>query len=172
MKMLFSDIVIGALSGVIGTGILLLIRFYYIEKIVPWYKKIKQTGLNIDGSWKEIHIYEKGLLQDSDIKIYQFGNEIKGKISLTKKIYNSKKEIDFKIFDLTGTFDNNYLSLICNNSDKTQIGKHCYLLKSNVDGRFFSGSKIFLDMADGKIKSTEVSWERKNLHTAEKKVVS
>ncbi|WP_291099704.1 MULTISPECIES: hypothetical protein [unclassified Flavobacterium] len=156
---LILNIFISVFSGILTSLLIFAFVKIFNKIIIPWYQSIIYKGLDISGEWNEEHNYENLFKQESKIIISQNANSIKGKIILVKK--TEEKIIDLKNFSFTGEFYNNYLNITCWNENKRQIGTHNYLMQIERDGKEMDGFKTYFDIGHRKIRSEEVSWNRK-----------
>ena len=116
------NIFISVFSGVLTAGLLYLTGHYFNSVFVPWYRGIRYKGLDISGTWYEIHNYEDLLIQESNVSIKQTAEKIKGEIILAKKHKTTGKIIEMKSFKFKGEFLNNFLNISCWNSNQKQNG--------------------------------------------------
>lgn len=49
---LTSNIIIGILTGILTTAILYLISRMFIDLVMPWYRSIRYTGIDVSGVWE------------------------------------------------------------------------------------------------------------------------
>jgi len=159
---LLLNIFISVFSGVLSAAFLYIFSIYFNKIIIPWYRNLKYKGLDISGKWIEIHNYEDLFIQESEITLMQYTENVEGNIVLAKRHKNSKDIFEIKSFKFKGEFNNNFLNITCWNTDHKQIGTTNYLLLIKLDGRTMQGIKTYYDVGFQKINSVEISWIREN----------
>jgi hypothetical protein len=161
---LSSSIILGVISGVLTTSLVYLVVNIFNKIIIPWYKGIMYNGLDISGSWKEIHNYKNVMIQESTINVKQKAHQIKGEIILVKKGLDDDDDeelLEAKVFKFQGEFYDGFLNVSCWNKNKKQIGLHNYLLKVSLDGGMLNGSKTWFDILSEKFENANITWKRK-----------
>lgn len=132
MSSLTSNIVIGILTGIITTAILYLISRMFMDWVMPWYRSVKYTGIDISGVWETKQDFDSST-EYSLLNLRQKADKLDGlwTISITQ---NGSDENEIKTFSIKGTIEDRFALLTSKNTDQRQIGLGTMLLEAVGNG--------------------------------------
>lgn len=82
---MFYNLFLGIISGIVTAFLLWFFKSLWVEKLIPFFKKISYSGYIVAGTW-----YEDDGIDKSTIYLKQVGQEIKGTIIITKPLGETK----------------------------------------------------------------------------------
>ena len=157
------SIITGVVSGIITSGLLLILTKIFDKIVIPWYQALIYKGINIEGTW---FIYfdhpqvKKIKKSENTATITQKGHKITGEIILTMQP-NGDKLTESKILVLNGCFSNNDLILSYECKDNRRIGAGTYVMKLAEDGNKLKGISTYVNSIAADIVSLPQIWIRK-----------
>lgn len=159
MNALTSNIVIGILTGIITTAILYLISRMFVDWVMPWYRSVKYTGIDISGVWETKQDFDSSK-EYSLLNLTQKADRLCGlwTISITK---NGSDENEIKTFKIEGTIEDRFALLTSKNTDQRQIGIGTMLIEAVGNGFELSGCETWYSVDNKEIKSDKISFMRK-----------
>jgi hypothetical protein len=156
---LTSNIIIGILTGILTTAILYLISRMFIDLVMPWYRSIRYTGIDVSGVWETKQNFENSL-EYSLLNLTQKADKLKGlwTISITQ---NGSDENEIKTFAVEGTIEDRFALLTSKNTDKRQLGIGTMLIEAVGNGFELLGCETWYSVDNKEIKSDKISFKRK-----------
>lgn len=156
---LTSNIIIGILTGILTTALLYLISRMFIDWVMPWYRSVKYTGIDVSGVWETKQDFESSV-EYSLLNLSQRADKLKGlwTISITQ---NGSDENEIKTFSVEGTIEDRFALLISKNTDKRQIGIGTMLIEAVGNGFELLGCETWYSVDNKEIKSDKISFKRK-----------
>lgn len=159
MDSLTSNIVIGILTGIITTAILYLISRMFMDWVMPWYRSVKYTGIDVSGVWETKQDYENSI-EYSLLNLRQKADKLEGLwiISITQ---NGSDENEIKTFMVQGSIEDRFALLTSKNTDQRQIGIGTMLLEAVGNGFELIGCETWYSVDNKEIKADKISLKRK-----------
>ena len=129
---LTSNIIIGILTGILTTALLYLISKIFMDLVMPWYRSVKYTGIDVSSVWETKQDFESSL-EYSLLNLSQRADKLNGlwTISITK---NGSDENEIKTFTVEGEIEDRFALLTSKNTDKRQIGIGTMLIEAVGNG--------------------------------------
>ena len=156
---LTNNIVIGILTGIITTAILYLISRMFVDWLMPWYRSVKYTGIDVSGVWETKQDFESST-EYSLLNLTQKADKLSGlwTISITQ---NGSDENEIKTFKIKGTIEDRFALLTSKNTDQRQIGLGTMLLEAVGNGFELTGCETWYSVDGKEIKADKISLKRK-----------
>ena len=146
--------VLGIVTGILTTTIILLAKSFFYQVVVPWYLSVTYKGVDLAGKWvaqKEGHTFT--------LEIKQYAHKIQGVLIISQdekdKLANASHYINGEVWE-------GYLSLHSNTVDKRRLSYGNLLLKIE-SGQLLKGiytARRFAKLEAIGIQPSEVSFER------------
>ena len=132
MEKLMLTIAVGALTGLIVSGIVLTISQFVSKVVLPWYENMVYHDVKIEGQWNG-----KAHISGADVErvwaISRQGHNIKATVTST-----SGPDIG-QVFKVMGSFKNLLMTATYVHSDPTNTARGTYTFKLLGDGHKFEG---------------------------------
>jgi len=159
MDSLTSNIIIGILTGIITTAILYLISRMFMDWVMPWYRSVKYTGIDVSGVWETKQDFETSI-EYSLLNLRQKADKLEGlwTISITQ---NGSDDNEIKTFSVKGTIEDRFALLTSKNTDQRQIGIGTMLLEAIGNGFELTGCETWYSVDNKEIKADKISLKRK-----------
>jgi len=159
IESLSANIIIGIITGVLTTALLYLISKMFIDWIIPWYRSVKYTGIDVSGVWETNQKFENSK-EYSLLNLQQKADRLDGlwTISITE---DGSDINEIKTFKVAGNIEDRFALLTAKNTDKRQIGISTLLLEAVGNGFELEGSEIWYSVDNKEIKSDTISFKRK-----------
>ena len=159
MESLTNNIIIGILTGIITTAILYLISRMFMDWVMPWYRSVKYTGIDISGVWETKQDFDSST-EYSLLNLRQKADKLDGlwTISITQ---NGSDENEIKTFSIKGTIEDRFALLTSKNTDQRQIGLGTMLLEAVGNGFELTGCETWYSVDNKEIKADKISLKRK-----------
>jgi len=159
IESLSANIIIGIITGVLTTALLYLISKMFIDWIIPWYRSVKYTGIDVSGVWETNQKF-KNSKEYSLLNLQQKADRLDGlwTISITE---DGSDINEIKTFKVAGNIEDRFALLTAKNTDKRQIGISTLLLEAVGNGFELEGSEIWYSVDNKEIKSDTISFKRK-----------
>lgn len=156
---LTSNIIIGILTGILTTALLYLISRMFIDWVLPWYRSVKYTGIDVSGVWETKQEFDSSK-EYSLLNLSQKADKLTGlwTISITQ---NGSDENEIKTFDVEGTIEDRFALLTSKNTDKRQIGIGTMLIEAVGNGFELNGCETWYSVDNKEIKADKISFSRK-----------
>ena len=159
MDSLTNNIIIGILTGIITTAILYLISRMFMDWVMPWYRSVKYTGIDVSGVWETKQDFETSV-EYSLLNLRQKADKLEGlwTISITQ---NGSDENEIKTFIIEGSIEDRFALLTSKNTDQRQIGIGTMLIEAVGNGFELKGCETWYSVDNKEIKSDKISLKRK-----------
>ena len=156
---LTSNIIIGILTGILTTALLYLISRMFLDWVMPWYRSVKYTGIDVSGVWETKQDFESSV-EYSLLNLTQRADKLKGlwTISITQ---NGSDENEIKTFNVEGSIEDRFALLTTKNTDRRQIGIGTMLIEAVGNGFELLGCETWYSVDNKEIKSDKISFKRK-----------
>lgn len=156
---LSSNIIIGIVTGVLTTALLYLISRVFIEWVIPWYRSIKYSGIDISGVWETEQEFELSR-EYSLLNLVQKAERLDGlwTISITE---NKSSHNEIKTYKVEGIIEDRFAILTAKNTDRRQIGISTILVEATGNGYELEGSEVWYSVDNKKIKTNSIFFKRK-----------
>jgi len=156
---LTSNIIIGILTGILTTAFLYLISRMFLDWVLPWYRTIKYTGIDVSGVWETKQDFADSK-EYSLLNLSQKADKLTGlwTISITQ---NGSDENEIKTFIVEGSIEDRFALLTSKNTDKRQIGIGTMLIEAVGNGFELLGCETWYSVDNKEIKSDKMSFKRK-----------
>lgn len=139
-----STIIIGVVSGVITSALILLIDKMFHDIVLPWYQQKVYQGVLVEGIWAgNTAIAKKDWF--IRLKFEQKGSIVRGDFEAFRENSASKKETEMTF---EGRIYDGFVIINCVSKDHRRISFGAMLLKVR-DGTM-TGKQIFRDLSDSK----------------------
>lgn len=151
-----AEIVLGVVSGVMTSGILLLAKSLWSDHAEPFVKKVQYSGLDISGQWTALFVSEDSATRFA-LDITQSAHAITGTCSL--EFYSASNEYRMPQ-TITGELWEGYLSLRFKAVDRKITSYSVGLLKVSGGGVGLEGMHLFRDVNDEVVNNISISYAR------------
>ena len=153
------EILLGVISGVLTTGLLVLAAFIFNKGIAPWYQRFIYKGVQIEGSWigkKETN----GAIFTLKLDIKQSAHKIVGDAVVLKKAANGQEIIRSSCFK--GELWEGFLNGTLRSTDRTRLSFGSLLFKVCNGGSILKGRYLFRNTANDEIAEFDFILGREN----------
>ncbi|MEO6543004.1 MAG: hypothetical protein ABIP05_03050 [Nitrospiraceae bacterium] len=144
MEKIILTIGVGALTGLIVSGIVLTIRQFVLKVVSPWYENMVYHDVKIEGQW-----YGKAHISGADVErvwvISRQGHNIEATVTST-----SGPDVG-QVFKVTGSFKNLLMTATYAHSDPTNTARGTYTFKLIGDGHRFEGVIAYYSTSSEKV---------------------
>jgi len=156
---LTSNIIIGILTGILTTALLYLISRMFMDWVMPWYRSVKYTGIDVSGVWETKQDF-KSSTEYSLLNLRQKADRLDGlwTISITQ---NGSDDNEIKTFTIKGSIEDRFALLTSKNTDQRQIGLGTMLLEAVGNGFELTGCETWYSVDNKEIKADKISLKRK-----------
>ena len=152
-----TTIILGIVSGILTSALLLLIINIFKKIIIPWYQITIYRGIDINGVWKQEIQQNKDDKENYTLSLKQKGHILKGTLS----IFQSHKEtVGEIVFEANGELLDGNVILSMKTQDIRQQGMATILAKCTGGGVKLEGSLSFLNAYKDKIHAIPISLQR------------
>ncbi len=139
MDHLWSEGLLGIVTGILTTVILFTIKALWTGKVFPLIEAIRYRGLKIDGVWEGEHVDEKSR-SESRLTLKQKAHRLSG--AFTFKYLGPDKEFTLD-FDVDGAVWEGFLTLNFSPSDRRITSCATSLVKIKGGGSVMAGAFLF-----------------------------
>lgn len=156
---LSSNIIIGIVTGVLTTALLYLISRVFIDWVIPWYRSIKYSGIDISGVWETEQEFELSR-EYSLLNLIQKAEKLDGlwTISITE---NESSHNEIKTYKVEGIIEDRFAILTAKNTDRRQIGISTILVEATGNGYELVGCEVYYSVDNKTIKTNSIFFKRK-----------
>ena len=152
-------IIIGVVSGVLTSAFLYIAIQIFNKIILPWYRGVIYSGVNIEGQWIEEHDFGNGNQQSATFRLIQKANSISGSVTVVKSSKGQVTQTD--IMNLKGSLKDRLLNVTVTPADSKRLGIGTFLHEITGDATSMEGAVCWYDSGNGSIVSKESTWTRK-----------
>jgi len=144
-----SELIIGAVGGLIATGIVGIIVLIFNKIVWPKINELTYRGIDISGDWvckefietKRNDQTKKVKRREYYLSLNQSGHKLNGEITI-KNIHPSTGIEDFSYFKILGIIKNNFVQIDVEAKSKKSIGLGTFLFKLRGGGDSLQGSVV------------------------------
>ncbi|MEZ0174119.1 MAG: hypothetical protein AB9Q20_07375 [Candidatus Reddybacter sp.] len=157
---IYKTVIIGVFSGVLTSAFIFLCINIFNKILIPWYRSMIYSGIDISGEWKETVVHEGA----TDISTYQLNQKeraVYGTKTIVKQ-YKTKDKCETKVLKLEGNFIDGHLLLTATSKSKKIQSLSTYLLKIGKGGSALIGQANWVDSGTGNIRTRDISLYREN----------
>lgn len=154
-------IVLGVVSGIFTSAFIFLCVNVFNKILIPWYRSIIYSGIDLSGSWEEI-IEHSNAIDQGKIELSQKDRTVTGIQTIVKTI-KPGSEVQTKILAITGHFQDGHLLLTANNTSRKIQSLNTYLLRIEKGGAALIGQSSWVDANTGEICSRDAVLYRLNV---------
>lgn len=148
------EIAIGAISGVVASAFIFLLKILTQNYFIPLFQKISYKGTIIEGKWSATDTEKSENNVNNKIsyslQIHQNAYDIKGFLHITTE---RKRNVNFIV---SGQYSEGYLQLICRAHDKGISSYASMLLKVVSAGKEMEGIIAFRNSYDDSVVHFEI----------------
>lgn len=149
---MINEIVIGTASGVVSACFLILLGNIFRHIVMPWYRAITYSGIDISGEW---HCIDPTMAQEITFELQQSANAISGVATFTwQEDDTDKTPRDIEVvraFKISGAIQDRFVQLTLRHENTRRIGINSYLLEVVGDGRKMMGVFSFYSVGQNRI---------------------
>ena len=151
------SILVGIISGVSASFILLILKNLWINTLFPVIENAIYKDLKIEGKWYGIYTNTSYLRQDI-IEIKRKGHNIEGTLTCISEYDKGE------IYVIKGSFKNLILSLTYETQDKCKTDRGSLTLMAKNNGCLFRGKIALYENNSDAITDWNIIWFRDNEH--------
>ncbi|MDP2383632.1 MAG: hypothetical protein Q8N00_12600 [Nitrospirota bacterium] len=153
---------IGALTGLIVSGIVLIIGQFTVKVVLPWYENLVYHDVKIEGRWY-------GTAQVSGIEVTRVWIISRQGHNIAATVTSTSGPDVGQVFHVTGSFKNLLLTATYVHSDQTNTARGTYTFKLVGDGHKFDGVIAYYATGSEKVSCGPYTLTRSESgHTAPK----
>ena len=149
-----SSIIIGIISGLVTTFLVVILKFIWDKAINPWYEQRVYKDIDISGQW--IGKYKNDCYGKELLNITQNAHHIKG------NIITIDGEDKGNVYNFHGIFKNLILTLSYSSANPKNIDRGTLTLKIENNGSKLTGYCSLYDDDKQNIESIKYNLERKD----------
>lgn len=147
MEKLLQDGLVGIISGILTTWIILAVKYYWQHKVTPYLRSMRYQGVQVDGSW-----VGKSKDEEHESKSRLFLAQSAHQLTGTYVFSFKGEEKDFTLdFQVTGYMWEGYLTLNFLPKDKRVTSYATALLKLHGGGTQLIGQMCFRNVEEEKV---------------------
>lgn len=143
------SIVLGIVTGIITSGVLVLLSRIFSHIVLPWYQNILYSGIRVDGAWSSS---DKGWAQTLELQLHQVANKITGTATLISEKQNGTHKYEgVRMFSVSGIIKDRFVELSFRHESLRRLGACNTLLEVVGDGRRMKGAFAFYSVVSNRI---------------------
>jgi hypothetical protein len=147
------NVFLGVVAGVITPALGLLL----VKVVLPWYRSLIYTGIDLRGSWVGEKIQSSGEKYRYDLTLDQKAHVITGsaRISLTGSNH------DYTLgFVVEGSIWEGFVTLTWKSTDRTRLSFAAALMKVTERGHALEGYWAYRSFNSDAVESEQIRWTR------------
>jgi len=154
----YESIIVGIVSGIITAFIIHLLILMFNKIILPWYRELVYSGVEIKGGWKVSSDYGQGNSQVVAINLSQKASSINGKATIVKS--SNGKVVETTMMAIVGSIKDRLFNVTLIPIEKKRVGISISLLEVVGNGNIMRGSACWYDSSAAVIKTESTEWRR------------
>jgi hypothetical protein len=153
------SLIIGIISGIFTAAVIQLLLLIFNRVLLPWYRQLIYSGIDISGTWTEELNFDNGNKQTLTAELNQNADSISGNIVLAKT--KNGEHYKTEAMSLEGRLKDRLLNCVLKHTDKKRLGISTLLLEVVGDGKKMKGQTTWYDAGKATIFSKDTKWIRK-----------
>lgn len=150
---MYENIVIGLVSGLVVSFLVLVIGKFWRGVVEPWFEERVYKDLHLEGKWFSLYV-ETGDYRQEIINLKRHGHAITGTM-ICKNGADEGEE-----YSLCGSFRNLLLPMTYESIDKNKSDRGTITLKSSHNGQRLVGEIAMYDTRTDSIDTARILWFR------------
>lgn len=150
---MLENIVVGLVSGLVVSFLVLVIGRFWRAVIEPWFEERVYKDLHIEGKWFSLYV-DAGDYRQEVVNLKRHGHAIQGNM-ICKTGADDGEE-----YSICGSFRNLLLPLTYEASDKKKSDRGTITLMSSLNGERLIGEVAMYSTSTDSIETAQVIWFR------------
>lgn len=150
---MLENIVVGFVSGLVVSFMVLVIGKFWQGIIEPWFEERVYKDLHLEGKWFSLYV-EAGDYRQETINLTRHGHAVTGTMTCKNGADEGEE------YSLSGSFRNLLLPMTYESKDKHKSDRGTITLKSSNNGQRLVGEIAMYETVSDSIDTAQVIWFR------------